>query len=102
MQYPITFYIQLSSVHNLALHNFEDGDAPVDMFMSLPIMNMINGSCVYKKAHSNVVTFFNDQIILDDEAEFPHGTMIVSDSRHKIIVCFRTFLKNCCPHSQYT
>jgi hypothetical protein len=102
MQYPITFYIQLSSVHNLALYNFEDGDAPVDMFMSLPIMNMINGSCVYKKAHSNVVTFFNDQIILDDEAEFPHGTMIVSDSKTQNNSMLSDVPKNCCPHSQYT
>jgi hypothetical protein len=45
--------------------------------MSLPIISMINSSCMYKKVDPNVVTFYNDQIIIQETMEFPHGTITV-------------------------
>jgi hypothetical protein len=45
--------------------------------MSLPIISMINSSCMYKKVDPNVVTFYNDQVIIQETMEFPHGTITV-------------------------
>ncbi|OXA56007.1 sushi, von Willebrand factor type A, EGF and pentraxin domain-containing protein 1 isoform X2 [Folsomia candida] len=55
-----------------------DGDAPIDKWMSLPIMSMVNGSCHYKRTDKHVVTFYDDQMIIDDNKEYPHGTIVTS------------------------
>jgi len=53
--------------------------------MSLPIMSMVNGSCVFKKSDKHVVSFYNDQVILDDRAEFPHETTLVRANKKNLL-----------------
>lgn len=50
-------------------------------------MSMVNGSCPYKRTDRHVVTFFDDQVIIEDSKEFPHGTILVREELLIIIFC---------------
>lgn len=48
-----------------------------DIKKSHDVTKLINSSCVYKKVDKHVVSYYNDQELIDDQLEFPYSTVLV-------------------------